>query len=94
MLSGSVKATYESDDWRLHEGEGERSVSIYQTFSKPFGAPPTVVITFSELDASAGPLRARVYPADIGPTGFSATIETWADSALYGASATWIAYEA
>ena len=93
MLSGFVKGTYESEGWSLHEGEGERSVAIHQTFSKPFDAPPIVVITLSELDASAGPLRARVYAADIDTAGFNATIETWADSTLYGAAATWIAFE-
>jgi H-type lectin domain len=94
MLSGFVRGNYQSDGWSLHEGEGERSFAIHQTFSKPFDVPPLVVIGFSELDASAGPLRARVNAADIGPTGFNATIETWADSTLYGAAATWVAYEA
>jgi hypothetical protein len=93
MLSGTVKGTYESDSWKLHEDDGDRTATVFQAFSPPFSRPPVVSVSFSELDAPAGPLRARVYAEDITTAGFNVKFETWADSKLYAAVAAWIAYE-
>ena len=92
MLSGTVAGSYESESWSLHEEREGRKFVVRQEFSTPFAETPQVVISFSELDAPSGPLRARVYATDVGRSGFTANIETWADSRLYAAVATWIAY--
>jgi hypothetical protein len=93
MLSGTVAGTYQSDTWTLHEDGEDRKFTTVQQFSTPFIRPPTVVVSISEVDAPAGPLRVRVAAADITNTGFTVEITTWADSKLYGAVASWIAYE-
>ncbi|HZZ90261.1 MAG TPA: H-type lectin domain-containing protein [Caulobacteraceae bacterium] len=93
MLSGTFKRSYESDDWGLHDGSGERKIEIYQEFSTPFVKQPSVSISLSEIDSGAGPLRVRVSATEVGTRGFKAVIETWADSVLYAAAVSWIAYE-
>jgi len=92
MLSGTVAGTYQSDTWTLHDEGDDRKFTAVQEFSTPFEQPPTVIVSISELDAPAGPLRVRVAAADISNTGFTVEITTWADSKLYGAVASWIAY--
>jgi hypothetical protein len=93
MLSGTVRSSYEAENWQLHEEEGDDAITIYQAFTPAFSEPPTVVISFSELDAPAGPLRARVSAVEVTAAGFQAKIETWAGSRLYAATASWLAYE-
>jgi hypothetical protein len=93
MLSGEVTGTYEDARWTLNGGEGVRTFIVRQTFPNPFPRAPIVVVSFSYLDAAAGPLRARVYASDIDANGFNVNFETWADSRLNAAVAAWIAYE-
>jgi hypothetical protein len=94
MLSGTIAGTYQSEGWTLNEESGEeRKFSVRQEFSPPFIHRPSVALSVAELDAPAGPLRVRVYASDISNTGFTANIETWADSKVYGVVASWIAYQ-
>jgi hypothetical protein len=93
MLSGAFRRSYESNGWGLHEGTGERKIVIYQEFSTPFVERPEVTMSLTEIDSAHGSLRVRVYATNVSNEGFNANIETWADSVLYAAAVSWMAYE-
>ncbi|KAK5019790.1 hypothetical protein BJ546DRAFT_1000012 [Cryomyces antarcticus] len=57
--------------------------------------PPNLAAGFSGLDLSCEkPIRANLVADSIKPSSFKITIETWADSVLHAASATWIEHKA
>jgi hypothetical protein len=65
------------------------------TFSTPFHAPPKVVCFLQSVDMGKGKnWRVRAYPSDITDKSFKINIDSWADTVLYHASASWIAYPA
>lgn len=60
-----------------------------------YKAPPNLAAGFSSLDISCeGPVRANLVADSITPTSFRIAVETWGDSTLYEASATWIEHKA
>lgn len=62
-------------------------------FPRPYLSPPEVVVWLSKLDMRRDRnWRLKAYATDITATGFTIHIDTWGDSELYGAAATWVSY--
>jgi hypothetical protein len=62
-------------------------------FEHPYEEKPEVIVWLSGLAMSKDRnTRVRAYADNITAEGFDISIETWADSVLFGATATWIAY--
>ncbi|KAK0276339.1 hypothetical protein LTR35_010664 [Friedmanniomyces endolithicus] len=61
-------------------------------FKQRFAVVPTVLTALSMLDtAGNADLRVRVSVSEVSREGFRWTLETWGDSTLYAAGASWIA---
>ncbi len=57
-----------------------------------FERPPTVLVALNMLDmAGNADLRIRADAEDVDAKGFTCRLDTWEDSTLYAASASWIA---
>ncbi|KAK5125358.1 hypothetical protein LTR85_000467 [Meristemomyces frigidus] len=57
--------------------------------------PPNLAAGFSSLDVSCeGPVRANLVADSITASSFRIAVETWGDSALFEASATWVEHKA
>lgn len=64
-------------------------------FDRSYGAAPSIVVWLNQLDMEIGRnWRVKAYATDIDAHGFTIHIDTWADSILWSASASWIAYPA
>lgn len=63
-------------------------------FQRPFIGDCEVVCWLSRIDMAGGETnyRIRAYATNITPHGFTAHIDTWADSILNGAAMCWIAF--
>ncbi|KAJ7257183.1 hypothetical protein B0H12DRAFT_1015479 [Mycena haematopus] len=62
-------------------------------FERPFVTPPKVLVYLKEIDAGNGSsVRVKTYVTDIDAKGFTVHINTWADTKLYSAIASWVAY--
>jgi hypothetical protein len=91
--SGKVWPNKTDPEWRLLEGEGERTYDKYIDFKESFSKTPQIVIGISYLDIVEGSShRIQVYAKDITIHGFSVEIKTWADTHIWGAGAGWLAY--
>lgn len=83
--------TMEDHPWNQPQAKTSRKIS----FSRPFSAPPKVVVWINGFDMSnAHGWRLKIAASDVTATGFTIHIDTWADSILYFAGATWIAFAA
>ncbi|KAG9007444.1 hypothetical protein FRB94_001251 [Tulasnella sp. JGI-2019a] len=77
--------------WRKPKTETRREVS----FEKPFAEPPKIMCWLNKIDADCRhDCRVKTYAENITKTGFTLYVSTWADSILYAACTTWIAYPA
>jgi len=80
-------------EWTLHEGSGNRYAVVNVSFPQPFASPPTVTVNISSFDMEEDVnARFTVYAQNVTTSGFQMVYYTWADSAVFGASATWLAY--
>lgn len=71
----------------------QQNTSRRITFARPYASPPRVVVWLNELDLWSGAnWRVSATASDVTPTGFTLHLDTWADSVLYQAAASWIAY--
>lgn len=63
------------------------------TFSRAYHAPPLVVVWLTAFDMGLEKiLRLKTYATDVTATGFNIHIDTWGDSVLYSATASWVSY--
>ncbi len=63
------------------------------TFNGPFPVPPTLVVALKALDVDHGAnLRINTYASNVSTTGFNLHFGVWADTHVYWAVASWIAY--
>jgi hypothetical protein len=95
LQGGQKGASYEAPGWNLHQGTGSRGYTTHITFSQAFDSVPVVLVSLSSIDAStSGQINTRisVSAGNITQTGFDLNFTTWADSIVYGANATWMAY--
>jgi hypothetical protein len=84
--------TMEDHPWNQPKMQTSRRI----TFARPYpGGTPHVVVWLNELDIT-GPQNVRVnaYVSDVDAAGFTVHIDAWADTVIYSAGVTWIAYPA
>lgn len=63
------------------------------TFPRAYAAPPTVVVMLASLDMQHNKVwRVRTYVSNVTATSFIIHIDTWDDTILHSAGATWVAY--
>lgn len=78
----------------LTKGQGERKQICYIKFEPQFQKIPHVIASLSMIDSSnQGNLRITVEPKDVTKSGFNLYFVTWADTIIYGATASWIAVQ-
>ena len=64
-------------------------------FSRPYAATPNVVVWLTAYDIKAGTnIRVKTNADNITGNGFDLHVDTWDDTRLYSAKASWIAYPA
>lgn len=80
----------------LNSGTGSRQVNARVTFARPFARPPRVVVSLRDLDVIHGDggrnTRLEVQALAIDPAGFTIRYHTWADTLVFMARTSWIAY--
>ncbi|RDB18504.1 hypothetical protein Hypma_000219 [Hypsizygus marmoreus] len=87
---GSV-STMDDHPWN----KPQVTTAIKVNFPKAFGAPPTVIVWLNELDLNEKHnWRVKATVSDVTSTGFIMHLDTWGDTIMYSATATWIAYPA
>lgn len=65
------------------------------TFPRAYAAPPTVVVMLTGLDMQHNKFwRVNTYVTSVTATNFIIHIDTWHDTILHSAAATWVAYPA
>lgn len=65
------------------------------TFARPYPSTPQMVIWLNSVDlANDKNVRVRAFATDIASDGFTLHLDTWSDSRLYSAGASWIAFPA
>ncbi|KAL0635216.1 hypothetical protein Q9L58_005862 [Maublancomyces gigas] len=63
------------------------------TFKRKYPTAPTVVVWLNVIDlGSAANWRIKTFATNVTATGFTIHIDTWADTKLYAAMASWVAY--
>ncbi|KAG6908360.1 hypothetical protein DXG01_005178 [Tephrocybe rancida] len=75
------------------KADPESPSSVRINFDRPFVTPPKVVVFFNHLDFEKGKAWRLITSATaIDAMGFTLNIETWYDTVLHAAQASWIAY--
>lgn len=93
IQSGSYFWSSSLPDWSLSTGTGYRSYRQSVVFAKPFQDVPQVIVSLISLDINpAYGSRLSLYTENITPTGFDIVIHTWADTVVWAAGASWVAY--
>ncbi|KIO25276.1 hypothetical protein M407DRAFT_75936 [Tulasnella calospora MUT 4182] len=88
ILSGQF-STEEDHPWNQPKVATSRRIN----FERPFVTPPKVLCFLKQFDTGSGSsTRVRTYTSDIDAKGFTIHIDTWADSILYSATSSWVAY--
>lgn len=82
--------TQEVGKWQDHQSQNSKRIN----FPKPFqGKPPQVICWLNSLDLDKDyNWRVKTYATDIDTSGFTVHIDTWADTIMYSAGMTWVAY--
>ena len=64
-------------------------------FARAFNGPPKVVVFLNALDMDRSRnWRLKTFVSDVDARGFTLHLDSWSDSILYSAGATWLAYPA
>ena len=85
--------TGEIRPWNAPQLENKKRI----TFATPFkdAQPPKIVCFLNLLDIDRNTnWRVKAYASDIDANGFTIHVDTWADTILYSAGVTWLAYPA
>jgi hypothetical protein len=90
------KGGHDQADWKLNQGEGERSfVSPDISFGGHFGFPARLVLALAGVDADAQfNLRLRLTVHDVEAEEFNIGVHTWGDSIIYNVFVAWMAFDA
>lgn len=79
--------------WPLNSGSGERKHRATIKFSKQFYAPPKVMASISMFDITQGTNhRLKVSAENIKVDSFDIVLETWYDTKVFAATASWLAF--
>lgn len=83
--------TLEDHNWDKYPTQNTRKIN----FQRAYSATPTVVVWLTVIDIGhGGSWRMRSYATDVTATGFTIHIDSWCDSRLHSAMASWVAYPA
>jgi len=84
-------STLDDHPWQKPQATTVRQI----TFAKPYAVVPKVVVWLNwvSMQNNHG-FRVRTYVKDISTTGFTLYIDSWDDTILFSAGATWIAHPA
>ncbi|KAK4225163.1 hypothetical protein QBC38DRAFT_537972 [Podospora fimiseda] len=88
---------FQSGSWSTtedHPWDKPKTVTQKQiTFPRAYASAPKVIVWLTHIDVNNGAnFRVRATVSDITRTGFKLNLDTWADSTLHVATASWIAY--
>ncbi|KAK4163906.1 hypothetical protein QBC43DRAFT_344879 [Cladorrhinum sp. PSN259] len=88
---------FQSGSWSTtedHTWDNPKTVTQKQiTFPRAYASAPKVIVWLTKIDVNNGAnFRVRATVSDITKTGFKLNLDTWADSTLHVATASWIAY--
>jgi hypothetical protein len=73
--------------WNMPQLQNSKSV----VFSPPYATAPTIAMGLTELDvANSANLRIAASSSGVAGTGFTASLNAWADTVLYSAGCTWL----
>ncbi|NEP50549.1 MAG: hypothetical protein F6K65_17760 [Moorea sp. SIO3C2] len=77
----------------LSKGDGRRRISGEKKFNTNFTSEPVVYIALNDIDSDNDEnLRLKVDVTDVNREGFQYVLETWGDTRVYSANASWFAY--
>jgi hypothetical protein len=81
--------------WSLHyEADGLRTHTEKINFQKRFDSAPTIFVALSAQDVETNAdLRLSVTTSNADQNGFSLNFNCWKDTAVWGACASWIAWD-
>lgn len=91
---GEFSATPGSEGYSLQGGKGERTFIEVIQFNKTWSAPPTVIVSLSGYDATAGAdntVRVQVTATKITKAGFTLRVKTWGDGRIGSVWGNWTA---
>jgi len=81
--------TMDDHPWNKPQAKTMRQI----TFAKPYAVAPKVVVWLNSVSMQdSHGFRVTTYVRDISTTGFTLHIDSWDDTVLYSAGATWIAH--
>ena len=84
--------TQEVGRWQDHAPKNSKRINFAQPFQ---GQPPNIICWLTTVDMDMGHnWRCKTYATDIDTNGFTVHIDTWADTIMYQAGMTWLAYPA
>ncbi|KAF7561935.1 hypothetical protein G7046_g2230 [Stylonectria norvegica] len=84
-------STLEDHPWQNPQQKTSRNIQ----FKRSYSAPPKVVVWLNQLDMASGKnWRINATTTAVTKAGFTLNLDTWSDTALYAATAAWIAYPA
>jgi len=83
--------TSQDHPWSKSQTKTSRRI----TFAHPYDAPPKVAVWLDAVDSGPGRYaRVTAWAGDIASDGFTIHLDTWHDSNLWSAGATWLAHSA
>ncbi|KAM5342766.1 hypothetical protein ACJ41O_013732 [Fusarium nematophilum] len=84
-------STLDDHPWNQPRPKTSRQIQ----FARAYSAPPKVVVWLNQLDFARNKnWRVTATATAVTSTGFTINLDTWADTELYTATASWIAYPA
>ncbi|KAI4254623.1 MAG: hypothetical protein L6R42_007119 [Xanthoria sp. 1 TBL-2021] len=91
-LQTGTFSTTEVGKWQDHKSQNSKRINFAQPFQ---GEPPKVICWLTTVDMGKDKnWRIKSYVTDVDTKGFTAHIDSWADTVMYQAAITWLAYPA
>lgn len=96
VLSSQVSVSILSEGWNLDvidpHDDGIRRFLVQVYFDNPFYGIPVVNLSLTGFDIDQrDSARLTLSAENINPSGFTATISTWADTRVFGVDFQWLA---
>jgi hypothetical protein len=94
IQKGNFKAKTGDEGWTLASGSGERVFIEFVTFEKGFDAIPSVLVSMTGYDATAGSdgsVKINLIVDKITKSGCVIKVVTWGDCKVNGVFGSWLA---
>ena len=91
---GDFVADGNNEGWSLGAGTGSRTHIIFVKFTKPFDAPPVVMLSLtghSSISGKDGQINLGIATDKVTNEGFVIKVSTWGDTKVYAVYGSWIA---